>query len=681
VKSRKRQHADEPSRHEYPKKRRRVERPDGHWQYPREFWDRLSTIPLVRGALEELNRRTKSQATFPPPPTELAQDLAPTTTEELARFARHGGPDLRDLRGYTVTSNVPAGVMSSSSHSRATKSTNPTTIPTNPGTTKTKSSKSAYDRGFEQHLSDHRIYSTYNSEEPSGLGGIETALHAPRPSLSPSTFPVAAFKTFRAADAQAKDEEDVLHDVIPTIMGTSQGHIYTRKTKCTNLAPLTNSTIAPAYPDSYCGARPEELDRSVRDRLGSHIMPSTMADKPIVPNFFLEAKGPDGTPAVAKRQARYDGAMGARGMHSLQNYSEEEAVYDGNAYTFSSTYQGGSGTLQLYAHHVTAPTTPGGQPAYHMTQLDGYMMTGNRETFIRGATAFRNARDLAKKHRDSFIQAANAKAQRGDVEVSIEAKVDVPDVAEQQQDEGSSPGEFVDCTDYPSQDVDGNPPLPPMPLQDIAPDECTESQEANHWPALSEYVHEPGDQEDDAADDQADQEDVGVGWAPNLLNVTDSSAVPTSFASSFSSKPASKRRRGSLSPPSSKASHSHLPTSHRSKKNGSGAAGDRRHRPRRLQESSSPRRLEETLWFGARSGWVDTGYTRMDLASGTRRKREREVAHSGFRRDKAHCCLTPIGIILLLVRRIGVRRQRQQHCGSLQMLSVAHWCPERPLLL
>ncbi|KAM3528917.1 hypothetical protein NHJ13051_002191 [Beauveria bassiana] len=37
------------------------------------------------------------------------------------------------------------------------------------------------------------------------------------------------------------------------------------------------------------------------------------------------------------------GAVGARAMHRLQNYGEDEPVYDGNARTFSSPYHAGTG--------------------------------------------------------------------------------------------------------------------------------------------------------------------------------------------------------------------------------------------------------------------------------------------------------------------------------------------------
>ena len=45
-----------------------------------------------------------------------------------------------------------------------------------------------------------------------------------------------------------------------------------------------------------------------------------------------------------------------------------------------------------------------------MTQLKGYTLTSDRETFVAGATAFRNARELAERHRRTFIRAANARA-------------------------------------------------------------------------------------------------------------------------------------------------------------------------------------------------------------------------------------------------------------------------------
>ncbi len=163
----------------------------------------------------------------------------------------------------------------------------------------------------------------------------------------------------------------------------------------------------------------------------------------MAPNFFLEAKGPDGSAAVATSQARYDGALGARGMHSLQNYGTEEPTYDGKAYTYSSTYH--NTLLQMYAHHVTAPAAPGGRPEYHMTQVKTVAMTEDRDAFVQGATAFRNLRDLAKTHRDNFIQAANARLPNATMPPPDEDALTGTTEALPQD---SSPEVFVDCEEY-----------------------------------------------------------------------------------------------------------------------------------------------------------------------------------------------------------------------------------------
>ncbi|KAH7309038.1 hypothetical protein B0I35DRAFT_515389 [Stachybotrys elegans] len=79
---------------------------------------------------------------------------------------------------------------------------------------------------------------------------------------------------------------------------------------------------------------------------------------------------------------------------------------------------------------------PDGRPEYHMTKVRGFDMTDSRETFVQGATAFLNARDLAQRHRDAFIHAANARARQTDAEVPPEADVTVV-LVEQSQESAS----------------------------------------------------------------------------------------------------------------------------------------------------------------------------------------------------------------------------------------------------
>ncbi|OJD27310.1 hypothetical protein ACJ73_01303 [Blastomyces percursus] len=182
--------------------------------------------------------------------------------------------------------------------------------------------------------------------------------------------------------------------------------------------PLTDGTLAQAKPDRFYGARPEQLNRQIRNELCDYIIPSTQDDLPMVPNFFLEAKGPDGSLAVATQQACYEGALGARGMHALQSYQQDGSTYDNSAYTLTSTYHGGQ--LKLYTTHLSEPEDLGCHPEYIMTQLKGWSMTSDPGTFRHGASAYRNARDWAKEKRDEFIRAANERTQRPKLSLFIQ---------------------------------------------------------------------------------------------------------------------------------------------------------------------------------------------------------------------------------------------------------------------
>jgi hypothetical protein len=69
------------------------------------YWDSLSKLWLTRGALNELNRRNRQTAGLVRTSVTRRPDLSgePTALKnrsyQLKRFARHGGPDLCDLRG------------------------------------------------------------------------------------------------------------------------------------------------------------------------------------------------------------------------------------------------------------------------------------------------------------------------------------------------------------------------------------------------------------------------------------------------------------------------------------------------------------------------------------------------------------------------------------------------------
>lgn len=93
----KRPHPDEPTPEI--RQNKKIKRTEPRNYSPR-FWDDLSKIELWPRALRELDRRNSNQ----PPPTPAIPDIFPTN---LARFARHGGPDLDHLRGVTSAPDVP----------------------------------------------------------------------------------------------------------------------------------------------------------------------------------------------------------------------------------------------------------------------------------------------------------------------------------------------------------------------------------------------------------------------------------------------------------------------------------------------------------------------------------------------------------------------------------------------
>ncbi|KAL9011283.1 MAG: hypothetical protein Q9173_003861 [Seirophora scorigena] len=275
-------------------------------------------------------------------------------------------------------------------------------------TTNTKSSP--YNGDFEQKMIDSGIHPHNRASKPHNIYDIQEQIARPRTSLSPSQFDDRRFEEFTEACERAANEASAMADVIPIITGEGRKKYHSMTdARFTNMTPIVEDATAPK-PDVYDGARPERIDPRVRHNVGGYIVPSKNTSQPAAPNFFFEGKSAGGRADVAKRQACYDGAVGARAMHSLQNYGVHDQEYDGNAYSYSNTFHNGTGTLQLYSTHPTRPHSPGGRPEYHMTQIKSYAMTSDRETFQKGATAFRNLRDLAGSHRDSLLEKANRAA-------------------------------------------------------------------------------------------------------------------------------------------------------------------------------------------------------------------------------------------------------------------------------
>lgn len=187
------------------------------------------------------------------------------------------------------------------------------------------------------------------------------------------------------------------------------------------LESMTSGTIMNAQPDFYDGIRQTDVEQAILEDLDPVIIPTIFVKAPVLPNFFLEARGE--CRHVKKRKACYDGALGARAMESLQSFGQAKPIYDGNAYTITSTFHRDDGSLTIYATHLTQPEDSKIEASYHMTHVWSFSLLDSPEAFRMGAAAFRNARDWAMEQREKFLSVANEEAKAIEAEVQAEVQL------------------------------------------------------------------------------------------------------------------------------------------------------------------------------------------------------------------------------------------------------------------
>lgn len=321
-----------------------------------------------------------------------------------------------------------------------------------PNTT-TARNTSTYDTSFQDHLISYEVYPPGHTlpgsvalPQPDNLVEIrEQIFRRRRPSLDPTVFTDRHFDAFRDAEALQQGTK-----VTATVVFIIEGNVNDRRCTCAarqkqfrNLDALTNGSLVPGNPDRYYGALPDQLHAEVCAELGGRIVPSTQGNVPVAPNFFLLAKGPDVPPSVVRRQACYVGALGARGIHSLQSYGRSEQQYDNTAYNLTATYH--DGHLKMYTTHLIPPLPQKDQPGYVMTLVDTWSLTHNTDAFREGVAAFRNGIDWAEQQRERAIQQANEKAAEAEAHPSDDGSGAEAEASS--SDAGSGPEAEASSTD------------------------------------------------------------------------------------------------------------------------------------------------------------------------------------------------------------------------------------------
>ncbi|KAG5980990.1 hypothetical protein E4U55_003427 [Claviceps digitariae] len=364
-------------------------------------WDILPFIMLTRSALRELDRRRQ----FVPIRHPRAQEKY---LDDILECAKHGGPNLCHLRGYPEGGGA-VNTMTSSMASNLQLTSGGLPLESSLPTSALKSKKTtAYDANFELLLANNRIFMS-GRQKPENMEVLRSKLASDRSSLSATLSVEELFASFTKAFKRSRSESRVMSTVIPIITGPSDIP-NEQNVRFTQFRPIVHDLVSKPQPDFFDGVDILDLEEDIRDKpnLYPFLVPTQYLEAPIVPSFFLEVKGKVGCSSVVERQACYDGAVGTRAVHTLQNYGLPEPLWDENAYTFSATYH--CGYLTLYAHHITAPTEKSSwRPNYHMTRLAGYDLK-DREFFVKGVSAFRNIRELAHEYRNRLVEAANARA-------------------------------------------------------------------------------------------------------------------------------------------------------------------------------------------------------------------------------------------------------------------------------
>lgn len=414
---------------------------------PPQFWDSLSTIPLVEAALEELDRRNNL--------AEEESDIPDSTTDQvdcdLVHFARHGGPDLTDLRGISFwempqdgdqQSRRSSGAIRKSTRSRGSgsrsgisSSSRIQSLTTSLGTEK---SKSPYNSAFRQTLTGwnilpigHYLETGGKPSPPDNMDEITAAIcNTPRVSLEPEAVMLEKFEQFQKAYHLSTSEESVsrtLEMIEGITLSLSSAHVKQGPVVLNNLLSLLPINLVPGNPDRIYGARPEKLDQSVRCELESLLLPTKFLDI-LCPNFVVHIKGPFGDARTAEIQAVYDGALAARGMEALWAYGNQGQDSQAgalNARTISCTLT--DGVLRMYAVHIRSgndtstlaqmqqmhqqsPSSPR-ELQFTTTLIKAWVVRDEMDAFLQGATAFRNGLEWARQQRDECIIRANKRAE------------------------------------------------------------------------------------------------------------------------------------------------------------------------------------------------------------------------------------------------------------------------------
>ena len=277
--------------------------------------------------------------------------------------------------------------------------------------TRTSNTLRPGDDAFAEHLIRYKIspegcdsLQEMNDSKSGNFKDIGLMLRQEQSSLSTSSFSYEVYHRFEKTN-RVRIGRAVADSLIFLLTGATDPECFARAIRFDFCENLTHGRLRRACSDLFSGAVSYSLEQDVLDDLSRLIVPSMIEDCSIASNFFLEVADEYDFAEALKWTASYYGALGARGILSLQNWGKDEESSDGNAYTFTATFF--DGTLCIYATYSRASSGNIYSTEYHTTLLGSWVIIACLKDFQRGMIALHNIFALTETMREDLIAAAN----------------------------------------------------------------------------------------------------------------------------------------------------------------------------------------------------------------------------------------------------------------------------------
>jgi hypothetical protein len=153
-------------------------------------------------------------------------------------------------------------------------------------------------------------------QKPNNLDEVVQRLSQPQPAIS-STVLDHEFREYTKAIPYASKDNAVKASVIPMFLrAIGSSDIVQKNVRFNNLTSpadsLKEEDLGKAKSDFYYGCQPEQVNANVRKTLSRHIVPSSLTNLPIAPNFFMNPGRGSGRRTSATGEKVHDSRSGTR---------------------------------------------------------------------------------------------------------------------------------------------------------------------------------------------------------------------------------------------------------------------------------------------------------------------------------------------------------------------------------